>query len=90
MTACDIPKELAAETPQPLPPAPEPAPAAAEPEPAPAAGADRRGGAGAAAARANRRAGHRRPTAAGGESRQPASGLGIEATRRWRRDRIHR
>jgi hypothetical protein len=35
VTACDVPPELAAETPPPLPPPPEPAPAAAEPEPAP-------------------------------------------------------
>ena len=35
VTACDVPPELAAETPPPLPPAPEPAPTAAEPEPAP-------------------------------------------------------
>ena len=35
VTACDVPPELAAETPPPLPPAPEPVPPAAEPEPAP-------------------------------------------------------
>jgi len=37
VTACDVPPELAAETPPPLPPAPEPAPVppAAAPEPAP-------------------------------------------------------
>jgi len=35
VTACDVPPELAAETPPPLPPAPAPAPTAEEPEPAP-------------------------------------------------------
>jgi hypothetical protein len=34
VTACDVPPELAAAMPPPLPPAPEPAPTAAEPEPA--------------------------------------------------------
>ena len=69
VTACDVPPELAAETPPPLPPAPEPAPRRRGARTGARAGADRRGGATApAAARADCRAGHRRPTSDGGQS----------------------